>query len=651
MPRTRQVDFASEPAQPSSELDELESPTRRKSKPAAKPAAKKTAPNPPKNPPMAMPRPKMQPAPTDRVTRAGKVAAAVIPAQPVPVNDAASKAPAKKTAAQTKRALANARIPTPPQPRATPKRAAKVPARPKKAPARKASARRVVRPLSNARHPAPSLLAHLNMDARAEQHVEEGEDEWEEEEDIDLDRDDEEEEDNVDADDDADDDVDADADMYEEPEYDDGYISPVEELIAARSHRYSRPSQRAPNDVQDDQQFKQPVRVAVRCLMARLRPWVWVRVRSATRPAEGVCAKAPHLPGVWRARGDLQIARVMLIPRWHGRDKTWHVDVDMLGRARIRSSPHPLRTSVTSVSDVVSPARKKQPPANWDRFVKGRTVDSKLATIPECVKIIVTGGFVQYLPMNLFAPEVLKAEESIRMLLRPDESALSKVPQPNVSELDADPEHYMAWSKKAIVAFKVLGVPEDIIEMFEEHFEQVQTNESFFTEWPTWRLYDYRRRSLVKGDTPADIRKLDMELFRQCQMVTMAELNAKMRAATDQARRGDRRGGQASTSQSATSRNASTSKQEPAKSKYTRCLVCGSNAHTYDKDTPRDDCKPRWLIFDKVRSAWRTPDTRALLCWAWNGVGGCKKPRCRFNRLGHRCSLCGGDHGTHECQP
>ncbi|KZV79040.1 hypothetical protein EXIGLDRAFT_707872 [Exidia glandulosa HHB12029] len=572
----KRVDFASDAPQLSSESsDGLESPTRRKSKAPTKAPAKKAAPKPPTNPPPAMPRPKAQPVPTTRVTRANKAATGATLVLPAPTTAAARQAEAKK------RAQAAMRVPAPPPARpATPKRATKAPAK------------KTARPTVQAR-PARSLLSRLDM-REARDHVVpvEDDDEWEQWlDDDEMDGGDDDEDADGDADGDADvdevqeedfdDDVDGYAAMEEMHEYDDGYESPVDAILNAngRSDRYNRPRQEHVDADGDLLKFQQPPR------------------------------------GTKRS--------------------------------------HPLRASVASASDVVSPARKKtlQPSANWDRFVKGRVVDSKIALIPECAKVIINGGFYQYLPLHFFAPEILKAEESIRLTLRPDESILSRVPQPLVSESNMDAEMYMTWSKKAIAAYKVLGVPQNIIDMFEDHFGEVQTREDFHDEFATWRLYDCRRRSLVKGDTPADISTIDEELLRQCRSVTTAELNAKLRAATEQVRRTDRRP-VASTSQSATSRNAaSSSKSEAQKSKYSRCLVCGSNAHIYDKDTPRDDCKPRWLVFDKLRSAWRTPDTRALLCWAWNGLGGCKKPRCRFDKHGHRCSLCGGDHGTHECQP
>ncbi|KZV78521.1 hypothetical protein EXIGLDRAFT_783702 [Exidia glandulosa HHB12029] len=88
-----------------------------------------------------------------------------------------------------------------------------------------------------------------------------------------------------------------------------------------------------------------------------------------------------------------------------------------------------------STSGDVSTGRKKQAPeANWDRFIPGRVVDSRLALIPECARIIIQGGLVQYLPLHLFAPETRKAEEEARMSLAPGKSILSRVPKPNVPE-------------------------------------------------------------------------------------------------------------------------------------------------------------------------------------------------------------------------
>ncbi|KZV78303.1 hypothetical protein EXIGLDRAFT_691650 [Exidia glandulosa HHB12029] len=329
---------------------------------------------------------------------------------------------------------------------------------------------------------------------------------------------------------------------------------------------------------------------------------------------------------------------------------------DGFEQPRGQKRPHPLRTSVASASDVISPHRKKTNTGDvWDHFEEGRTVDSRIATIPECVKTIVLGGLVTYLPLHLFAPEILQAEERARMSLRPDESVLTRVPQPLVAETDATPEQYMTWSKKMILALELLEVPQRVINMYEKHFRDVQTDERFISDWPVWRLYDLRRRSLVKGARPLDISVFDEVLFRQCQNVVTSDMNARIRSMSDRLQqRNDRKPSQPASASTHSNQGASTSraqgKTDMKALKYSCCFICGSSSHTHDKDVTRTDCPPRWLVYDKRLNAYRTPDTRALLCYHYNSDNGCSKPACRFANNGHRCSLCGGAHACGQCK-
>ncbi|KZV82568.1 hypothetical protein EXIGLDRAFT_702411 [Exidia glandulosa HHB12029] len=587
-----QVQFASEPEMDlsgESQDGHPESPTRRKSK--DKQAAKKKAvPRPPQDPPAAIPRP------ATRATAAKEKLAATAPAAP------------KKAAATTKsKAKASARPLASIPPPATPKRNARVHKPSARSPARVAPRKKAAQPAKKAPRAPPAanagrgdLLRRMGLRAQNADEEDDEEELWEDEEDVPVDSDNDRVEDDVDE------------DMEDAVDDDDGYVSPTDDMLAGgRSDRYRQPRVEERMDEDDDDAFVQPTR------------------------------------GGWRK------ARRMRVVSYAIRVDRLSLGFLVVGSCTKRA--HPLRSSVASVTDVISPVRKKQPaPANWARFVKGYTVDPQMALIPECVKVIVGGGFVQYLPLHMFAPEILAGEAATRLALRPEESILSRVIQPRVPETDMDPQSYMTWSKKALLAFKVLGVPEHIRKMFEDHFDCVQTAEDFLTEWLTWRLYDLRRRALVMGDNPADISTFDSATFRQCQNAVLAEMNLQMRATLDRANRVDRRPVHAASSnaQASTSRGASSSKvvSKAITAKYSRCLSCGSNTHVYEKDTARDDCDTKWLVFDKVRGAWRTPDTRALVCWAYNSVDGCKKDKCRFERLGHRCTLCGGSHGCHDCK-
>ncbi|KZV92195.1 hypothetical protein EXIGLDRAFT_769174 [Exidia glandulosa HHB12029] len=310
------------------------------------------------------------------------------------------------------------------------------------------------------------------------------------------------------------------------------------------------------------------------------------------------------------------------------------VDVDDLrGQKRSQS----MRASVASRSDVPSPPRKKRPGAGdvdaFAHFAPGRTADPYLSQISECARIIITGGFKQYLPLHFFSPEVRRAEEEARLLLRPDESILTRVPRSKVLESQATHEQFMTWTQLALKAFPALRVPEMIVSMYERHWGHVQTAEDAESEWTTWRDYDLRRRAQVKGDYPIDISELDLETLRLCRAATQAKLNAEMRAATVRYQRPS--GAQATSSNAQASTSATAKTQALKVLKYSRCLICGSRTHTHDKDVARDDCDTLWLVRDE-RGTWKTPDTKAPICWMFNSVGGCSKTLCRFAKSGHR---------------
>ncbi|KZW01023.1 hypothetical protein EXIGLDRAFT_761303 [Exidia glandulosa HHB12029] len=317
------------------------------------------------------------------------------------------------------------------------------------------------------------------------------------------------------------------------------------------------------------------------------------------------------------------------------------------------------RSDAASAEDAPSPVRKKQATEDvWGRFVPGRTGDSRIATIPECARTIIVGGLRIYLPLHLFAPEVLRAEEKNRLAFRPDDAALTRVPQALVMENDMTVQNYMTWSKKLLQALDVLKVDGFVQNMFKAHFDFVQMAEDFELEWPTWRLYDIRRRSLVKGDEPVDISNFDAALYGQVQRLVNAQVNADRRRGNNAHYPRDSLS-YSSHSNSYRPAAASGSSYVPAQSnhtrgealknlKYTRCIICGSNSHIYDKDS-RHPARARWMVWDSRGDVWVTPDTHELVCWVFNSNGKCTKPSCRFRAAGHRCSLCGGDHSCHSC--
>ncbi|KZV79039.1 hypothetical protein EXIGLDRAFT_782894 [Exidia glandulosa HHB12029] len=203
-----------------------------------------------------------------------------------------------------------------------------------------------------------------------------------------------------------------------------------------------------------------------------------------------------------------------------------------------------------------------------------------------------------------------------------------------------------------MLAFDILKVPGAVIKMYDDHFNIIMTAEDFLLEWAIWRMYDLRRRALVKGDEPADISTFDAVVFRQCQNAVQSQIHAEMRATSDRMQRRPAQSNAPVASGSgakASSSRKNTGGDMLKSITYSCCLVCGSKSHIHDKDVIRKDCDTRWLVFDGHIKAWRTPDTRALICWSWNSIDGCSKAGCRFATTGHRCSLCGGAHGCHSC--
>lgn len=225
---------------------------------------------------------------------------------------------------------------------------------------------------------------------------------------------------------------------------------------------------------------------------------------------------------------------------------------------------------------------------------------------------------------------------------------------------------YGSWSKLHILALNLLEIDPWVIRMFQSHYDIVQTARDYRSAWPAWRLYDIRRRQLVRGHKPMDISLYDHALFSRI----TNELSAKALADLESARhRVDARpararptGAPAAQSHSnasgsvpsASSRNAQGGKTRSgggalAKLKFGRCLACGSRAHLYDKDTP-SQCNAKWLVFDNELGNHKTPTSGSFVCWAWNSEDGCKlASRCR-RKDGHVCSLCGSAvHGSQAC--
>lgn len=299
----------------------------------------------------------------------------------------------------------------------------------------------------------------------------------------------------------------------------------------------------------------------------------------------------------------------------------------------------------------------------------GRVIDDRITRIPDCVRDIIEDGHKAYLPLHLFAEEVLELEAAARLATRPGEAPVVRAFDICITEDRMDTDLYGSWSKLHLLALELLDIDPWVIKMFRSHYDIVQTARDYRSAWPAWRLYDIRRRQLVRGKTPMDISFYDHALFsritNELSAKALGDLEAaRLRADSSRATRNQRTtgtaqgSGSASTSAqgsaSATARNASGAKPGTGggalkKLKFACCIACGSRAHLYDKDSP-NQCEPRWLVWDKELRNHKAPTSGAFVCWSWNSADGCKAgSRCR-RKDGHCCSLCGNAaHGAQSC--
>lgn len=323
------------------------------------------------------------------------------------------------------------------------------------------------------------------------------------------------------------------------------------------------------------------------------------------------------------------------------------------------------RRAHPSPSDIPSPERKRNAYAH---FQPGRVVDDRINRIPDCVRAIIEDGHKSYMPLHLLAEEVLDLEAAARLSARPGEAPVVRAFDIIVTEDRMTTDLYGTWSKLHILALELLEISPWVIKMFQSHYDLVQTARDYRSAWPAWRLYDIRRRQLVRGHKPMDISMYDHALFSRI----TNELSAKALVDFENARqRVDSRtsrsarpsypgpstsalGNASGSTASASSRNAQGTKARSgggalAKLKFGRCLACGSRAHLYDKDVP-SQCESRWLVFDSALGNHKTPTSGTFVCWAWNSDDGCKlAARCR-RKDGHVCSLCGSAaHGSQTC--
>ncbi|KZV93166.1 hypothetical protein EXIGLDRAFT_691930 [Exidia glandulosa HHB12029] len=310
----------------------------------------------------------------------------------------------------------------------------------------------------------------------------------------------------------------------------------------------------------------------------------------------------------------------------------------------------PPRKSGVSREEGASPPHKRTTSV-FDHIVPGYEGDSRVSMVPDCVREIVEGGFKIYLPMHYFSLDVLKQEEDARVGLRPGESLTVRLPPPTVPESQASASMWMQWAKRMLKVLEILHVPAFVVKMFTSHFDHIFLANDLTSAWIVWRYYDIARRQQFKGDHPYDISRLDRTLLADMRDRVTTELHERMEASMSRSR-------PSTQAPAAKTKISSTSTQEPRASgsgtvlklRYTRCMICGSHTHVYEKDVVRKDCPPKWLAPEVGKNTFKCPDTNAYVCWLFNGTAGCSKSTCRHKKDGHRCSLCGSTaHGCHGC--
>lgn len=317
---------------------------------------------------------------------------------------------------------------------------------------------------------------------------------------------------------------------------------------------------------------------------------------------------------------------------------------------------HPLRNSRASVTDVVSPPHKKAYNENFAHFEKGREVDPVLSNIPNCARKIILGGHKEYLCLHYFDPDVRAQERRAQLITRGAEREPTPI-RVRTTEDEMTTGMYSSWARQHVAALRALGAPPWCVQMFDLHYEYVQSRTNYESAWTTWREYDLARRAQVVGDFPPDIGKFSVALYRQVEDEANARLRELLQHAVTRTKAGPSTSGTAASARATSYSGAGPSSARTRDKtdtlrdlKYAVCILCGSATHQMSKDgKAAKGCTATWLAWDSKRAApaWTTPDTHKIICWAWNAPGGCSRDPCRLANGGHRCSLCGSS--AHTC--
>ncbi|KZV81808.1 hypothetical protein EXIGLDRAFT_703281 [Exidia glandulosa HHB12029] len=347
------------------------------------------------------------------------------------------------------------------------------------------------------------------------------------------------------------------------------------------------------------------------------------------------------------------------------RGVAWDLDDDVFGPAKrneqldkdSRGTKRDLafRSSLTGGD---SPLRKRERHQedmdaldDFSHFETGRVANRELVDVAECALEIIRGGHKHYLPLHYFSDQMLEAEETSRVVLRPGDPESARKIVIDVDETTMSFEDFSTWSERHTRTLRALGVPARVSDMFEKHYSRIIAYKGVKEAWTRFRSYDIRQRRAVKGSYPADISSFDHALFDDITSHENTRTLSDMQHALAQLKshsnpRARKSGGADQGGASASSSHAK--KTDPVdKFVFDRCFVCGGTDHTFKKATPREKrCKAIWLVWDADRDVFKTPDSGAYVCYAYNSRSGCKRRGCSHS---HVCSLCGASHGAGKC--
>ncbi|EJD48348.1 hypothetical protein AURDEDRAFT_123093 [Auricularia subglabra TFB-10046 SS5] len=327
---------------------------------------------------------------------------------------------------------------------------------------------------------------------------------------------------------------------------------------------------------------------------------------------------------------------------------------------------HPNGKRLRRYSPRDTKAKPKAKKAKYDHFVEGRVYDAEDVLVSNAVRrIMVKKRLRVYLLLHLFSDELFEQEEDA-MVIMPDEDAKQPQFKLSMNEKTADFENWSTWSDRLLDAIVALKLPTKLYHMYKGHFRNVKRKRRFFGTWKTWKAYDIAMRHRVCFRKPPDIAIFDKKYFDNLLLKELTSVAERADDANARAERAVARVQKASTSTgrttstsaprttSAHGRSKNTASSSTFQHSYDRCILCGSTAHVFDKETKgkKQPCEkgPIWLVWDKSHEVYTAPGEETIICWFHNSREGCHRDQCRLKGKGHRCSFCGdSSHGCHKC--